>query len=36
VLEKGKVKEIGSHHELLQIKDGHYKDMVDTAYALNG
>jgi ATP-binding cassette subfamily B protein len=36
VLEKGKVKEIGSHHELLQIEDGHYKDMVETAYALNG
>lgn len=35
VLEKGKVKEIGSHQELLQIEDGHYKDMVETAYALN-
>lgn len=36
VLEKGKVKEIGSHQELLQIEEGHYKDMVETAYALNG
>ena len=36
VLEKGTVKEIGSHQELLQIEDGHYKDMVETAYALNG
>jgi ATP-binding cassette subfamily B protein len=36
VLEKGKVKEIGSHQELLKIEDGHYKDMVETAYALNG
>jgi len=36
VLEKGKVKEIGSHQELLQIEDGHYKEMVETAYALNG
>lgn len=36
VLEKGKVKEIGSHQELLQIEAGHYKEMVETAYALNG
>lgn len=36
VLEKGKVKEIGSHQELLQIENGHYKEMVETAYALNG
>ncbi|BDS13454.1 ABC transporter ATP-binding protein/permease [Aureispira anguillae] len=36
VLEKGRVKEIGSHHELLQIEDGHYKELVETAYALNG
>jgi ATP-binding cassette subfamily B protein len=36
VLEKGEVKEFGSHQELLQIEDGHYKDLVETAYALNG
>lgn len=36
VLEKGKIKEIGSHHELLQIENGHYKELVETAYALNG
>ena len=36
VLEKGQVKELGSHQELLQIEDGHYKDLVETAYSLNG
>ncbi|MGH1338373.1 MAG: ABC transporter ATP-binding protein [Aureispira sp.] len=36
VLEKGQVKELGSHQELLQIEGGHYKDLVDTAYSLNG
>ncbi|MFK7799234.1 MAG: ABC transporter ATP-binding protein [Aureispira sp.] len=36
VLEKGQVKELGSHHELLQIEGGHYKDLVETAYSLNG
>lgn len=36
VLEKGNVKEIGSHHELLQLENGHYKELVETAHALNG
>lgn len=36
VLDKGQVREFGSHQELLQIEDGHYKDLVETAYALNG
>lgn len=36
VLEKGQVKELGSHQELLQIEGGHYKDLVETAYSLNG
>ncbi len=36
VLDKGDIAEIGSHQELLQIEGGHYKEMVDTAYALNG
>jgi ATP-binding cassette subfamily B protein len=36
VLDKGNIAEIGSHQELLQIEGGHYKEMVDTAYALNG
>lgn len=35
VLDKGNIAEIGSHQELLQIEGGHYKEMVDTAYALN-
>lgn len=35
VLERGKVAEIGSHQELMQLEDGHYKDLVETAYALN-
>jgi ATP-binding cassette subfamily B protein len=36
VLEKGQVKELGTHHDLLQIEGGHYKDLVETAYSLNG
>lgn len=36
VLEKGQVREKGAHQELLQIKGGHYKELVETAYALNG
>ena len=35
VLDKGQVREKGSHHELLQIEDGYYKELVETAYALN-
>lgn len=36
VLEKGNVAEIGSHQELMQLEGGHYKELVETAYALNG
>lgn len=36
VLDKGNVMEIGSHHELMQNEHGHYKELVETAYALNG
>lgn len=35
VLDKGSIAEIGSHQELLQMENGHYKEMVETAYALN-
>lgn len=35
VLEKGQVREKGSHHELLQIEGGHYKELVEAAYSLN-
>lgn len=35
VLEQGEVAEIGSHQELMKLEDGHYKDLVETAYALN-
>jgi ATP-binding cassette subfamily B multidrug efflux pump len=36
VLDKGNIAEIGSHHELMQREQGHYRDLVETAYALNG
>lgn len=36
VLDKGQVKELGSHQELLQLEGGHYKDLVETAYSVNG
>ena len=36
VLDKGNVVEIGSHQELMQHDGGHYKELVETAYALNG
>lgn len=36
VLDKGKLVEMGSHQELLQVENGHYKELVETAYALNG
>lgn len=36
VLDKGKVAEIGSHQELLKNENGHYRELVETAYALNG
>lgn len=32
VLDKGKVLEIGSHQELMQKTDGHYKNLVEAAY----
>lgn len=33
VMEKGQVAEIGSHSELMQRPDGHYRSLVETAYA---
>lgn len=33
VLHKGNVAEIGSHTELMQIENGHYRTLVETAYA---
>ncbi|MCP4440649.1 MAG: ABC transporter ATP-binding protein [Aureispira sp.] len=35
VLHQGEVAEIGSHQNLLKIEGGHYRDLVETAYALN-
>ena len=35
VLDQGEVAEIGSHQSLLKIEGGHYRDLVETAYALN-
>jgi ATP-binding cassette subfamily B multidrug efflux pump len=35
VLDKGKVMEIGNHQELMQKEDGFYRDLVETAYAVN-
>lgn len=35
VLEQGEVAEIGSHKDLMKLKNGHYRDLVETAYALN-
>lgn len=35
VLDKGKVMEQGNHQELMQKEDGFYRDLVETAYAVN-
>jgi ATP-binding cassette subfamily B multidrug efflux pump len=35
VLERGQVAEIGTHQTLMQKEDGHYRDLVETAYAMN-
>lgn len=32
VMEKGKVSEIGSHQELMQLPDGHYRQLIEAAY----
>lgn len=34
VMEKGKVSEVGSHYELMQIGGGHYRALVETAHAV--
>jgi len=34
VLEKGQVAEIGSHEALMENPDGHYRELVETAYAV--
>lgn len=34
VMEKGKMAEIGSHKDLMKNPNGHYKELVETAYAL--
>ena len=31
VLDKGHIKEWGSHRELIQIEGGHYKELVDNS-----
>lgn len=36
VIDQGKAVEIGSHQELMQKENGHYRDLVETAYSLNG
>ncbi len=36
VLDKGEIQEFGPHNELMLIDKGHYKDLVETAYDLNG
>jgi len=33
VLNKGEIQELGSHDELLQIKDGHYKELYEMQFA---
>lgn len=34
VIERGQVLERGTHSELMQKEDGHYRDLVETAYAI--
>ena len=34
VLDKGKVMETGTHQELMQKEGGHYRELVETAYAV--
>ena len=36
VLEGGRIAEFGPHAELMKVENGHYKDLVETAYNLNG
>ncbi|MCH2023620.1 MAG: ABC transporter ATP-binding protein/permease [Saprospiraceae bacterium] len=36
VLESGNITEFGAHTELMKVENGHYKDLVQTAYNLNG
>jgi ATP-binding cassette subfamily B protein len=36
VMEKGQKKEMGSHQELMQLPNGHYRHLVETALALHG
>ncbi len=33
VMERGEVKEFGSHEQLLQVADGHYRELYDMQYA---
>jgi len=35
VLDKGEIKEIGSHDELMKNEDGHYKEMYDLQFQTN-
>lgn len=35
VMDKGRVLESGSHQVLMQKEDGHYRELVETAYAVN-
>ncbi|MCH2045626.1 MAG: ABC transporter ATP-binding protein/permease [Saprospiraceae bacterium] len=35
VMEKGEVAEIGSHHELMQMENGHYRELVEAAHAIH-
>ncbi len=35
VLEKGEIKEMGSHQDLLKIESGHYKELHEKQFAIN-